>query len=236
MAAASEEYARLDELLSGLADDDWRRPTDCSGWLVRDVVAHLVGTAESMARPREGLRQLWRARGRPGSMLVDRLNDVQVSERVDLRPSQLLTDLRDSGTRAVRTRSRLPGLLRRVPVPFGPPLGTRPVGYLTDRIYTRDAWMHRIDLARATGRPLRLTPEHDGRLVADVVGEWAEVHGRPFRLTLTGPAGGTWQPPSGGGVDPTEVPNIELDAVDLVRTLSGRRPAGHDLLRHPVPF
>ena len=168
-------------------------------------------------------------------MLVDRLNDVQVSERVDRRSSQLLADLRRSGTRGVRARSRLPGLVRRVPVPFGPPLGTRPVGYLTDRIYTRDAWMHRIDLARATGRPLRLTPEHDGRLVADVVAEWAGVHGRPFRLTLTGPAGGTWQHP-GGGVDPPEVPTIELDAVELVRTLSGRRAADHDLLRHPVPF
>ncbi len=64
------------------------------------------------------------------------------------------------------------------------------MGYLLDVILTRDPWMHRVDIARATGRDLVLTPEHDGRIVADVVAEWARRHGQPFTLTLTGPAGG----------------------------------------------
>ena len=114
-------------------------------------------------------------------------------------------------------------------MPFGPPLGTRPLGYLTDRIYTRDAWMHRIDLSRPTGRPLRLSPDHDGRLVSDLVGEWAVTHGQPYRLTLTGPASGSWQR---GNCDA----DLDLDAVELGCTLAGRRPPDHDLLRHPVPF
>ena len=113
-------------------------------------------------------------------------------------------------------------------MPFGPPLGTRPIGYLTDRIYTRDAWMHRVDIARATGRELVLTPEHDGRIVADVVAEWARVHGQPYRLTLTGPAGGTWS----AGADGEE---ITLDAIEFCRILSGRAP-GEGLLAHEVPF
>lgn len=62
----------------------------------------------------------------------------------------------------------------------------RPLGCLMDRIYTRDAWMHRADLARATGRPLVLSAGHDGRIVADAVEEWAAVHRRPFTLVLTG--------------------------------------------------
>lgn len=34
---------------------------------------------------------------------------------------------------------------------------------------------------------------------ADVVAAWAERHGRPYRLTLTGPAGGTWSTGAGRG-------------------------------------
>ena len=55
-------------------------------------------------------------------------------------------------------------------------------GYLFETILTRDTWMHRIDTAEATGRPLVLTAEHDGVLVADVVAEWAARHGAPFTL------------------------------------------------------
>jgi hypothetical protein len=107
-------------------------------------------------------------------------------------------------------------------------LGTRPLGYLMGCIYTRDTWMHRIDLARATGRPPALTPEHDGRIVADVVAEWARAHGRPYTLTLTGPAGGTFTRGTGGE-------SIDMDAVEFCRVLSGRAQ-GSGLLAHAVPF
>ena len=65
-------------------------------------------------------------------------------------------------------------------------------GYLFDIILTRDTWMHRIDIARATGRIAVLSSDHDARLVADVVAEWARRHGQPFTLHLEGPAGGAF--------------------------------------------
>ena len=65
-------------------------------------------------------------------------------------------------------------------------------------------------------------------LIADVVAEWAERHGQPYRLHLTGPAGGTWSAGSGG-------PELELDAVEFCRVLSGRG-AGEGLLAQQVPF
>jgi hypothetical protein len=136
--------------------------------------------------------------------------------------------LADAGTRGVRRRRRLPAALRGVPLPLGPPLGTRSLGYLMDRIYTRDAWMHRIDLSRATSRPLQLTADHDGRIVADVVEEWADAHGQPFALVLTGPAGGTWSRGEDGE-------RLELDAVEFCRVVSGRAP-GTGLLSTAVPF
>jgi uncharacterized protein (TIGR03083 family) len=229
MAAAEEEYRRLGGLLAGLADDDWQRPTDCAGWTVHDVVAHLVGAAESNARVREAVRQARRGRRlRPGAPLVDGMNAVQVEERRGTPSASLASALADAGSRGVRARRRLPAPLRAVRLPFGPPLGTRSLGYLVDRIYTRDAWMHRVDLARATGRPLQLTADHDGRIVADVVPEWADAHGRPVTLRLTGPAGGTWSRGAGG-------PQLELDAVEFCRVVSGRAP-GDGLLGTPVPF
>ena len=101
-------------------------------------------------------------------------------------------------------------------------------GFLFDVILTRDTWMHRVDTAEATGKELELTADHDGVLVADVVAEWAGRHGLPFSLTLTGPAGGSFS----RGSDGTE---IELDAVEYCRILSGRAP-GTGLLGTEVPF
>ena len=37
-----EEFAALDELYSGLADEDWERPTCLPGWTVRDQLTHLL--------------------------------------------------------------------------------------------------------------------------------------------------------------------------------------------------
>ena len=89
-------------------------------------------------------------------------------------------------------------------------------------------WAHRIDLSVATGRPMDLTADHDGRLVADLVAEWAGIHGQPFELVLDGPAGGKFSQGTGGE-------RVEIDAIDFVRMLSGRLP-GTGVLRHPLPL
>jgi hypothetical protein len=104
------------------------------------------------------------------------------------------------------------------------------LGYLVDVILTRDAWLHRIDVCRAIGTAPLLTAEHDGRIVADVVGEWARRHGQSYELVLTGPAGGTF-----GGGRAAGAPRLELDAVQFCRILSGRE-AGAGLLATEVPF
>ena len=90
-----------------------------------------------------------------------------------------------------------------------------PVVAPTARLLTRDTWMHRVDVTRATGREMVLTSEHDGRIVVDCVLDWARKHDRPFNLVLSGLAGGRFEVGSGG-------PDIEIDAVEFVRALSGR--------------
>lgn len=230
MDAAEEEYRRLDVLLRDLSAREWALPTDCEGWAVRDVVAHLVGAAESCASLRELLRQarLGRRLAPDAATLVDAINALQVAERAQVPADRLVADLATAGTCRLRTQRRVPAAVRRVPLPFGPPLGVRPLGYLLGCIYTRDAWLHRVDLSRATGRRMELTPGHDGAIVGDVVAEWVTLHDEPFLLELDGPAGGTWQRGTTGE-------HLRLDAVEFCRMLSGRVPAT-GLLAHPVPF
>lgn len=213
---ATEEYRRLLGLLEDLSPAEWSTPTVCDDWDVRLMVAHLLGAAEGNASMVETVRQL--ARGtrlakRMGREQIDGINAVQVADREHLSPTELVDRLRAVAPRAVRGRHRTPGPIRRISVP-DPVAGRLSMGHLMDVIYTRDEWLHRVDICRATGRELELTPDHDGRIVADVVAEWARTHGRPFELVLTGPAGGKFGTGSG--------PSIELDAVDFCWAVSGR--------------
>ena len=102
------------------------------------------------------------------------------------------------------------------------------MSYLMDVILTRDPWMHRSDIAAATGVPMQLTAEHDGVIVADVVAEWARRHGRSYDLTLTGTAGGHWH-------DGPDGERLTMDAIEFCRLISGRG-SGSGLLATAVPF
>ncbi|MBK5267329.1 MAG: hypothetical protein JJE47_07825 [Acidimicrobiia bacterium] len=140
---------------------------------------------------------------------------MQVQDHQHLSPKQLIEQLRAVAPKAVAGRRKTPGLMRRVKV-ANPAGGKMTIGHLMDRVYTRDQWLHRIDISRAVGREPRLTPDHDGRLIADAVEEWAKVDNAPFVLELTGPAGGTFRSGQGGR-------QLRLDAVDFCLQVSGRR-------------
>ncbi|MGB3685238.1 MAG: hypothetical protein WA991_05355 [Ornithinimicrobium sp.] len=117
--------------------------------------------------------------------------------------------------------------MRYTPVPIGDPIGWKPVNYLLGVGFTRDTWAHRIDIHAAIGRPMELDPAHDGRVIADIVREWAQLHAGPFDLHLTGTAGGTFSQGEGGE-------RVETDALDFIRTQAGRLP-GTGVMRHPLP-
>ena len=57
-----------------------------------------------------------------------------------------------------------------------PIIGKQPLAYLFDVGFTRDVWMHRVDIAHAIGYGLDLDADHDGRLMEDYVAEWASVY------------------------------------------------------------
>lgn len=239
MRLAATEYQRVVQALSALAPEDWSKPTDCPHWDVRELACHVVGMAAMASSPLESARQQKLAiaeQAKRGGVMVDSLTAVQVRERKSRSPEEILTEARRVAVQAARGRRLTPYVIRRRTFPVRQLLNGAEeewtVGYLVDVILTRDPWMHRIDLARATGHELELTAAHDGVLVDDVVREWAGRHGRPFRLELTGPAGGQWSSPS---QLPGEPESIRMDAVDFCRTISGRA-TGVGLLSTEVPF
>lgn len=228
---AATENQRFVELVRGLRPEDWSKPTDCAAWDVRAMVAHVLGMMEGFASLPQWFHQMRAAKKAAGDgPFINGMTAVQVAERAHLGPEQLVERLAVAAPRAARGRAGVPGLLRRVPMTqeVGGIAEKWRLGYLLDVILTRDTWMHRVDVSRATGNDMVLTADHDGRIVADVVGEWGRRHGQPFTLDLDGAAGGRYVQGRGGE-------EITLDPVELCRILSGRG-TGTGLLTQEVPF
>lgn len=224
---ATVELDRFLMLLESLSPDDWNKSTACALWNLRQMVAHVAGAAASYARWSEFKRQnsprVQRPYRKQGMSELDALNQIQVDDREHASPHDLIAELRDVGPRAIRTRQRLPFVLRALRVPIVPLGGWIRIDYLTDLIYTRDMWMHRLDICRATDRDMLLTADHDGRIVALVVRDLArkltpKLNGATVVYHLTGEAGGAWRI----GPNPTPAATIRMDLIDFNLLASGR--------------
>jgi uncharacterized protein (TIGR03083 family) len=203
----------------------------CGLWDVRSLASHVLGMVEAQASFRQFAHDYRAAGRRTGGKMIDAMTATQVGERTSMTSEAIIERLIAVAPKAVKARRRAPAPIRwGVRMKQDPPFdGERwRFGYLVDTIFTRDTWMHRLDISRATGRPMVLSTGHDGRLIADVVAEWAGRHGRPFTLTLTGPAGGRWHVGEGGE-------DIELDALEFCWVVGSRRPVS-GLLATVVPF
>ncbi|WP_206050963.1 maleylpyruvate isomerase family mycothiol-dependent enzyme [Nocardioides speluncae] len=222
MELAAAEYGLFADTLDALDGAEWSLPTSCPEWTVRDMAGHCLGMVQMAASVPEMIRQQVaanRTARKSGRLMIDELTALQVRKNANLSHAEVTSTYRRLAPKAVAGRRRTPGFVRSRTVTDPGPGGTAPevweMGFMFDTILTRDPWMHRSDIALATGQPMLLSAEHDGILVADVVAEWSGRHGQPFDLTLTGPAGGHWSSGDGGEV-------IEADAVEFCRVLSGR--------------
>jgi uncharacterized protein (TIGR03083 family) len=180
---ALDEYECFAALLVSLGDAEWEAATECPGWNVRQMAGHVVGSAECDSTSkllRETIRGRREQRRMGSSDLVDAINEVQIRDREGLTSSDVVAAIRVAGPRVAKCRNRA-RLLRSVPIDV-PKVGKVLGATLLDHVYTRDVWMHRVDVSRVTDRPMELTRGHDGRLVALMVAEWARRHGQPFRL------------------------------------------------------
>jgi uncharacterized protein (TIGR03084 family) len=185
------ESAELDELVAGLPDADWRRPTPAAGWTVAHQIAHLTSTDRaaiaSATDPEEFGRWLAAAAADPGGF-VDAAATGALAE-----PPRLLERWR-------RGRADLAAVLAAAPkdarLPwFGTTLS--PTSAATARLM--ETWAHGEDIAATLGRPRMPTRRlrHVAHLGVRTMAFSFLVHGRPAPqvpvfVELTGPEGGVW--------------------------------------------
>ncbi len=89
---ADEAYSLLQTALSRflalvetLGPNDWDKPTACTEWTVRDILAHQAGGYAGGTGYREMLRQGIN-RPKPGQLIEDAINAFQLEERADKTP------------------------------------------------------------------------------------------------------------------------------------------------------
>lgn len=186
---ANFELNQVLSLLEQLDGEDWTQPTDCTEWNVHDMTAHLAGACAGWASWGQFLRQVvLNPHMRQTDVPVDAINKRQLQDRAGKAPQALIDELRAVGATAVRTRRNLPGVIRRLRIDAKPMPGKMSFAYLVDVIYPRDQWMHRMDICRATGKTLVITPAHDERLLDLVMLDVAETLGGeiPVQVNITG--------------------------------------------------
>lgn len=144
-----EQFAALDDLLSGATEDAWNTATCLPGWTVKDITAHLIGTESMLAgveAPRierdvrslshvrndiAAFNELWveSLRPVPGADVLERYRQI-VARRTDQLGAMTQEDFgKQSNT----------------------PVGPAPYGRFM-RIRVFDCWLHELDICDALGR------------------------------------------------------------------------------------
>jgi hypothetical protein len=136
------------------------------------MLAHHAGGYATGTDYKEMIRQ-GKNRPKPGQLTEDAINDFQLKERADKTPNELIA----------------------FPHTHAEKLSMKHLMWV---IHSRDTWMHRLDICRATGHEFEQTHEHDGRIAELVMLDVAETRVRKFDdpalvFELTGIAGGAWK-------------------------------------------
>jgi uncharacterized protein (TIGR03083 family) len=226
-----ERNAVLD-LCRTLTDAEWASASDCAGWTVKDVIAHMGAAFHGCFTP--WLLRVMRTNN------IERSNDADVGGRRGWEPARVLREYEGWSGRflvLVPVTQRPP--VRGLRIPLGD-IGKYPMGLLASA-FTFDHHVHlRHDIALALGRTV---PPPDAEHTAAVL-EWLltglpQMCGsalawldRPVALILTGPGGGAWtiSPGRGGplrveqGRSPVAAAAITGSAADFPIWGTTRRP------------
>ena len=161
VAALGEVWASLDNLLTGLGDDEWSMPTPLPGWSVQDNVSHIVGTEAMLS-------------GEPGPAIdIDREASAHVRNDIGVFNEQWVESLRAVAPSAVLSRfreltaARL-GTLEAMSddewnAESFTPAGKDTFGrFMQIRVF--DCWLHEQDIRDAVGQP-----GHESGLAVEIV-------------------------------------------------------------------
>jgi uncharacterized protein (TIGR03086 family) len=144
----SDEHRRIagqfTKTVDGVPPAAWDNPAPVDGWVARDVVRHLVEWFPAFLDGATGITL-------PAGPSVD--DDPAGAWRLQTDAVQALLD--DSATAE-----------REYDLPH---IGRMSLGQAVDMIYTADVFMHRWDLARATGQDETLDPEKCAEMLAGML-------------------------------------------------------------------
>jgi uncharacterized protein (TIGR03083 family) len=142
-----ETWSSIGQLGDALGTEEWELPSECPGWSVRDVLAHMVGTESSL---------LGEDSPAPVSTADHVHNAVGARNEgwvASLRPQSgpaLLDKFREVTSRRLRD-------LRSWPTERFDEVGPSPVGNVPYREFMQvrvmDCWVHEQDMRVATARP-----------------------------------------------------------------------------------
>jgi uncharacterized protein (TIGR03083 family) len=229
------ERAAILEMAATLSDDEWNAQSDCAGWAVRDVIAHMGSVLHGVVDP-SAMPDL--SGGTEISM------EAPVAQRRSLPIAQVLTEYETYSGQAVDAFAMLqdPSMAANE-LPMGE-LGTHPMSMLAST-FLFDAYCHlRNDILQPNGPIDRAEPPRDEQRLRPTV-EWMlaglpwmcsdalAFMDRPVSLTLDGPGGGTWtiQPADGNerpqvteGIDEGAAATVASTDHDFVVWGTQRRP------------
>lgn len=191
--AVTADRDALAELASSFTPEEWASPSDCAGWSVQDVVAHMATVFLQIADPS--------SLPPPDPDDVERTADVNVEAWRGRTPAEVLDGylLASEAGLAALGAMQGPEMLD-VVVPLSN-LGTHPVHLLADAL-AFDHYTHiRIDVLRPLGPIERAAPAADELRLRPTVGwmlaglpqmcrselSWLQ---EPVDLLLEGPGGG----------------------------------------------
>jgi uncharacterized protein (TIGR03083 family) len=222
-------------IAKSLTDDEWNAPSDCDGWAVRDVVAHMASVLHGVADP-SVMPDL--SAGTELSM------EIPVAERRAWTIEDVVAEFETySGHVADLAASLQDPPMAETLLPMGD-LGTHPMA-IVPCTFLFDNYCHlRNDILKPNGPIDRPQPPRDDKRLAPTI-EWmlaglpwmcAEKLAfvdKPITLVLTGVGGGTWTIGPGGddgrvlvtdGASPDAVATVTSDSHDFVVWGTQRRP------------
>lgn len=211
-------WTSIDDLLTGLSDEQWRTPSLCEGWTVRDVVVHLGAVEKMMSGETPGSF----TDGVPFQKAMDWMEEVK-----DLDDAELLARYRQvvAGRRAELATYGADAL----DIPSMTPVGPKTYGrFLAIRVF--DFWVHEQDMRVPLG-----LPGHEGGPAAELALDEIEISlpyivgkkvglpdGMGMTIELTGPVERTMHVKVDGraaNVDALDDPDVVLRTDSLTFAL-----------------
>jgi uncharacterized protein (TIGR03083 family) len=225
------------EVARSLSPEEWAAASDCAGWRVQDVIAHMSSVFLSVVDPSR------LPPGVPGDLEASQ--EAPVAERRDWAPEQVLAEYEELSEKAIDAVAGLqaPGMSETV-IPIEN-AGMYPL-HLVANAFAFDHFCHlRNDILQPNGPIDRPVPPADETRIGATL-DWL-IAGlpqmsaaatdaavvKPMTLRIDGPGGGAWtiRPPAGEGhaqVEEGEAADaaavVTTTGEDFVLWSTGRRP------------